>query len=111
MALKFNCSKCGGEITVKYLHAGETARCRKCGADNAVPRTAPEISEEQAEEYLKNSASRAEQPALPPDSCAACKYFGDSEDDAGKCHRYPPADGEYPLVTGLDWCGEHKDRT
>jgi uncharacterized paraquat-inducible protein A len=107
MAIKFNCSKCGADIKIKFLHAGETARCRKCGADNPVPANAREIADDQAEVNLKTAQKLNEEnrPANQQ-SCAACRYFEHGE-DAGKCHRYPPANDEYPLVTALDWCGEH----
>jgi len=108
MALKFKCAKCGGDIVVKFLRAGEKAKCRKCGTENAVPSNAPEITNEQAEAYAKPAAkSKDDKTAPAPLSCVTCRHFEDGEDDAGKCHRYPPDNYEYPIVTDADWCGEY----
>lgn len=108
MALKFKCAECGGDIVVKFLHAGEKAKCRKCGVENAVPENAPEIGNEQAEAYMKASLKSGEPESVrPPVSCATCRYSEISGDDSGKCHRYPPRNDEYPIVTDADWCGEH----
>ena len=60
MAIKFNCSSCGGAIILRYLHEAENATCRKCGNDNKVPDNAQEIPHEQAdEEYMKQEITKA----------------------------------------------------
>ena len=53
MALKFQCKDCGKDIAVKFLKIGEAARCKNCGASNAVPESAEEISNEAAESIIK----------------------------------------------------------
>lgn len=37
MAQVFECTQCKSAIVVKFLNPGETAKCRSCGAPNAVP--------------------------------------------------------------------------
>lgn len=49
MALKFNCSKCGEIIAVKYVKPGVTVYCGKCRAGNVVPESAMEIPNEQVD--------------------------------------------------------------
>ena len=113
MALKFQCSKCGADMLVKYLHPGETAKCRKCGAESAVPGDAREIPNEQADIEIKTSLFQEEKKDAAPDNCPTCRYFKDTGDDEGYCHRYPPKAevfSRYPAVTALDWCGEHEKK-
>lgn len=45
MRIKFPCTKCGAEISVKFLKTGERAICPKCKAFNAVPENAEECEE------------------------------------------------------------------
>ena len=60
MAIKFNCSSCGGEIILRYLHEAENATCRKCGNDNKVPDNAQDIPHDQADaEYMKQDITSA----------------------------------------------------
>lgn len=35
--MTFHCGKCGADITIRYLKAGESAKCKICGAINKVP--------------------------------------------------------------------------
>ena len=53
MSLKFNCSKCGSEIVVKFLRKGEFAKCYKCGAETPVPVNAIEADEEPTYETIR----------------------------------------------------------
>ena len=53
MAIKFQCKNCGKDIAVRFLKVGEAAECRNCGASNAVPDSAEEISDETAERMIK----------------------------------------------------------
>ena len=53
MALKFQCKSCGKDIAVKFLKIGEAAKCKNCGASNAVSESAEEISDEAAESIIK----------------------------------------------------------
>ena len=57
MALKFQCKNCGRDIAVRFLTVGEIAECRHCGASNAVPNSAEEISDAAAESIIKASVS------------------------------------------------------
>ena len=59
MALKFQCENCGEDIAVKFLKVGEAAECRSCGASNAVPDSAEEISNEVAESIIKAPVSES----------------------------------------------------
>jgi hypothetical protein len=36
MKLRFYCSHCGNEITVRYLNIGDVAKCRSCGLDTLI---------------------------------------------------------------------------
>ncbi|MFA5794918.1 MAG: hypothetical protein WC980_07645 [Candidatus Brocadiia bacterium] len=45
MALKFNCPKCANEVEFKFLMAGETGQCPKCGKDIVIPADASQIGE------------------------------------------------------------------
>lgn len=41
------------------------------------------------------------------ENCKFCRRDGNVE----RCHRNPPmfgSNGQWPLVTKTDWCGEHK---
>ena len=71
MALKFNCSKCGEEIVVRFLKPGETAKCRKCGASVTVPESASELAAGEAEAYLNALLSSADRVVVGPDGAAA----------------------------------------
>lgn len=53
MALKFRCENCGEDIAVRFLTVGEVAKCKSCGANNSVPESAEEISDEAAESIIK----------------------------------------------------------
>ena len=46
LALKFKCRECDEYIITKFLKAGEVAKCRNCGAENAVPENTLETDEE-----------------------------------------------------------------
>ena len=59
MALKFQCENCGEDIAVKFLKVGEAAECKSCGASNAVPDSAEEISNEVAESIIKAPVSES----------------------------------------------------
>jgi len=43
MSLRYSCPDCDGEITVRFLAAGEAAQCPHCGADSTVPEGAESI--------------------------------------------------------------------
>lgn len=45
LALRYRCNNCGADIITQYLKVGEVAKCRMCGAENAVPETAKETTE------------------------------------------------------------------
>ena len=60
--------------------------------------------------------SKAEEPC-----CERCRYF-ERERTAGEaigtCHRFPPQiipqfgfDGMWPIVLGMEWCGEFQSDT
>ena len=57
MALKFQCENCGKDIAVRFLEVGEAAKCKSCGASNAVPESAEEISDEVAKNMTKAHVS------------------------------------------------------
>ena len=59
MALKFQCKNCGEDIAVRFLKVGEAAECRHCGASNAVPESAEEISDAAAERMIKAPVSES----------------------------------------------------
>ena len=59
MAIKFQCGNCGKDIAVRFLKVGEAAECRNCGASNAVPDSAEEISDEAAERMIKAPVSES----------------------------------------------------
>lgn len=59
MALKFRCENCGEDIAVRFLKVGEAAECKSCGASNAVPESAEEISDEAAERMIKVPVSES----------------------------------------------------
>ena len=59
MAIKFQCKNCGKDIAVRFLKVGEAAECRSCGASNAVPDSAEEISDEAAERMIKAPVSES----------------------------------------------------
>jgi len=46
MALKFNCTKCGQQMIIKFLKVGEVAKCRNCNAEITVPANAIKTNEE-----------------------------------------------------------------
>jgi len=115
MAYRFNCAECGTEVFVKWLKPGETAKCRKCGADVKVPANAAKLENDLVP--LPGPARREDENVLPPDTCPACRFVEKiaaaeleevlSVGTFGACHRYPPGEsGKYPLVTSADWCGE-----
>ena len=62
MSLKFNCQNCGSDIIVRYLKVGETARCKACAAENVVPETAAETTEEP--DYLEHGSISEKEPEL-----------------------------------------------
>ena len=117
MAYKFKCGKCGRDLMVKWLKAGETAKCHKCGADVKVPVNALEIDNDLVP--LPEPVTKVEVPPLSRENCPTCRYL-ERIDEAefegslplgtfGACHRYPPAvEGRYPFVTPADWCGEYE---
>ncbi|MEP0828108.1 MAG: hypothetical protein HRF51_06255 [bacterium] len=37
--MTFHCGKCGADIKIRYLKAGESAKCKICGAINIVPQS------------------------------------------------------------------------
>jgi len=59
MALKFPCKNCGKDIAVRFLTVGEAAKCKSCGASNAVPDSAEEIRDEAAERIIKTPVSES----------------------------------------------------
>ena len=59
MALKFQCENCGEDIAVRFLTVDEVAKCKNCGANNSVPESAEEISEEAAEHLIKAPISES----------------------------------------------------
>ena len=59
MALKFRCENCGKDIAVRFLRIGEAAKCKNCGASNAVPDSAEEIGNEAAESIIKAPVSES----------------------------------------------------
>ena len=119
MAYKFKCGKCGRDLMVKWLKAGETAKCHKCGADVKVPVNALEIDNDLVP--LPEPETKEALPPLRPENCPTCRYL-EKIDEAefegslplgtfGACHRYPPAvEGRYPFVTPADWCGEYEGK-
>ena len=41
--------------------------------------------------------------------CDECYFYENSRNpDNGWCKRYPPAAGEWPYLSGGEWCGEHQ---
>lgn len=119
MAYRFKCGKCEKELVVKWLKPGETAKCRKCGADVKVPANAAEVRNEYAPLPELESVESLEKPETR--NCPACRFLekldaGEFEESLplgtyGACHRYPPAaEGRYPFVTQADWCGEYEGR-
>lgn len=40
--------------------------------------------------------------------CHSCMYFVPKDDGLGRCRRHAPTMGGYPVVTPMDWCGDHK---
>ena len=117
MAYKLKCAKCEKELIVKWLRPGETAKCRKCGADVKVPLNAPEVKDEYMPLPELERVEVLEKPG--GQNCPTCRYL-ERIDEAefegslplgtfGACHRYPPAaEGRYPFVTPADWCGEYE---
>lgn len=59
MALKFHCENCGEDIAVRFLKVGEATDCKSCGASNAVPESAEDISPEAAESIIKTPVSHS----------------------------------------------------
>ncbi len=119
MAYKFKCADCGKEVIVKWLKPGETAKCRKCGADVKVPAGAAEIEDDQA--ALPELALKETPAGVSAKNCPGCSYVekinaAEFEEALpmgtfGACHRYPPGvEGRYPFVTAADWCGEYERR-
>ncbi|MCK4252505.1 CPBP family intramembrane metalloprotease [candidate division WOR-3 bacterium] len=67
MALKFKCPNCNEKIVTKFLKAGDTVECKKCGAELTVPEHATQTSEEStflnsASEIADSAATTASQP-------------------------------------------------
>lgn len=46
MSLKFKCPDCSEAIVSKFCKVGEVVKCKKCGAEFAIPETAQQIDEE-----------------------------------------------------------------
>lgn len=51
-------------------------------------------------------------------SCRGCKYFEGYDARQGRCHRFPPREGElgtpefsFPIVLVGEWCGEFEEGT
>ena len=59
MALKFRCENCGEDIAVRFLKVGEAAECKSCGANNSVPESAEDISDDAAESIINASVSES----------------------------------------------------
>jgi len=53
MALKFNCSKCGEIIIVKFVKPGSSVNCGKCRATNIIPTNAVGIDDDQADDNTR----------------------------------------------------------
>lgn len=70
MNLKFRCSNCSEDIIVKFLKAGEIAKCRNCGAETVVSATASETDEEpnyssqQSENQLRSEEETIQRPRI-----------------------------------------------
>jgi DNA-directed RNA polymerase subunit RPC12/RpoP len=70
--IKFQCSRCGAEVVVKFLKPGEEAQCQHCGAYVTVPETSFEADAEpdltKTRQY-RGAGKRREWPFVP---CPAC---------------------------------------
>lgn len=117
MAYKFKCVKCERDLLVKWLKPGETAKCRKCGAEVKVPANASEVGNEDMPLPELGSVEVPEKPETQ--NCPTCRFLekidaAEFEESLplgafGACHRYPPAvEDRYPFVTPADWCGEYE---
>lgn len=71
MALKFKCPNCNEKIVTKFLKAGDTVECKKCGAELTVPVHTTQTDEEStflnrtytsASEIADSAATTASQP-------------------------------------------------
>lgn len=119
MAYRFNCTKCGHELIIKWLKPAETAKCHNCGLNVKVPLNAAEIDNDLVP--LPEPARKEAREIPDRDNCPACKYLEKIDaaefEEAlsvgifGACHRYPPGpEGRYPFVTPADWCGEFEEK-
>ncbi len=44
-------------------------------------------------------------------TCKSCRFRRDDRriSGGGACHRLPPRNGNFPIVSNTDWCGEYED--
>jgi len=57
-----------------------------------------------------------------PEVCGVCRYYRKLNELSGHCRRYPPTvtfnnigtptmnSPHFPVVSGIGWCGEHKEK-
>jgi len=55
VAFEFQCKDCGKDIVVRFLHPGEIAACKSCGARQPVPETADRIGDQVTLRYFDAS--------------------------------------------------------
>lgn len=38
--------------------------------------------------------------------CDCCRFYVAATREVGRCHRLPPRGSGFPIMHGMDWCGE-----
>jgi len=51
--------------------------------------------------FLKHVVSQ-----VPDECCEKCKFFFKEH----QCHRFPPVNLEWPVVSNYDYCGEYEEK-